>query len=154
MSWDARSERLRFGKRFVILARQWRKAVDAALAEAGLTDASWSPLVRLAEDGDGISQTELAACLGLDSSSLVRLIDLLERRGLIERHVDPSDRRARRLKVTELGREEHARIRAHIDRMELELLSPFDDDRIALMSRDLDMIDERVQRVLERGQAA
>ena len=109
-------ERARFGRYFVTLARQWRRAVEGALAGAGLTDATWSPLIQLAEGGDGISQTELAHRLGLDGSSLVRLIDLLEARGFVARELDAQDRRAKRLVLCPAGREEVARVRAALDR--------------------------------------
>ena len=75
----------RFGFAFITLARQWHRVVDTRLAEAGLSDATWRPLVHLAEGGDGISQRDLAARISLDTSTLVRLLDLLEARGLVER---------------------------------------------------------------------
>jgi len=63
-----------------------------------------APLVHLESHGDGLRQNELAAAVGLDSSSLVRLIDRLEGQGLILRVVDEADRRARLLRLTEAGR--------------------------------------------------
>ena len=48
--------RLRFGIKFVLLARRWRQALDQRLAEVGLSDATWAPLVHLWESGGGISQ--------------------------------------------------------------------------------------------------
>ncbi|MGG2362798.1 MarR family transcriptional regulator, partial [Salmonella enterica] len=53
--------RARFGLEFALLARRWRRTLDFRLAEAGLTDATWAPLVHLHESGDGISQKALAA---------------------------------------------------------------------------------------------
>lgn len=128
-----RSPRLRFGFRFVTLARQWRRRIDAELARVGLTDASWTPLIHLAEGGDDISQSELAERVGLDGSSLVRLIDLLEARGLIERRVDPADRRARRIVLTEAGHAEVTRIRARLHAVEAEMLADLDDETLEAM---------------------
>ena len=82
--------RSRFGIRFALLARRWRQSLDAHLAEAGLSDATWVPLVHLHESGGGITQKDLAALVGIDSSSLVRLLDILCRQGLAERRVDAS----------------------------------------------------------------
>ncbi|MCA0941307.1 MarR family transcriptional regulator [Yangia mangrovi] len=127
------SPRDRFGFAFVTLARQWHRVVDKRLAEAGLSDATWRPLVHLAEGGDGISQRDLAARISLDTSTLVRLLDLLETRGFVERRVDPSDRRARRIHLTEEGRTELARIRAMLLQAERELLADIADDETSAM---------------------
>src|SRR4051794_20112205 len=94
-----------FGFQFAVLARRWRTYLDQALSEAGLTDATWAPLVHLDRSGDGVPQKTLALRIGIDGSTLVRLIDILESRGLVERRTDPTDRRARLLHLTEAGRQ-------------------------------------------------
>jgi MarR family transcriptional regulator, transcriptional regulator for hemolysin len=47
----------------------------------------------------------LATALSIEGPSLVRLLDNLERRGLIERRADASDRRARGIYLTRPGRD-------------------------------------------------
>ncbi|WP_313353245.1 MarR family winged helix-turn-helix transcriptional regulator [Paracoccus sp. (in: a-proteobacteria)] len=144
MTTPPRSARVRFGRYFVTLARQWRRAVEHALASAGLTDATWAPLVHLAEGGDDISQTELAGRLALDSSTLVRLLDLLEGRGLVERRPDPADRRARRILLTPAGRTEVLRVRRMLDRIEMDLLADLDEATVEGMMHNLSRIEARV----------
>lgn len=144
MTTHPRSARVRFGRYFVTLARQWRRAVEHALASAGLTDATWAPLVHLAEGGDDISQTELAGRLALDSSTLVRLLDLLEGRGLVERRPDPADRRARRILLTPAGRTEVLRVRRMLDRIEMDLLADLDEATVEGMMHNLSRIEARV----------
>ncbi|WP_410859550.1 MarR family winged helix-turn-helix transcriptional regulator, partial [Paraburkholderia sp. SIMBA_054] len=56
-----------------------------------MTDATWVPLVHLHQTGGGLTQKELAALVGIDGSSLVRLLDILCRQGLAERRVDERD---------------------------------------------------------------
>ena len=54
--------------------------------------------------GDGVlRQGELANRLGLDGSAVVRVLDRLERDGLLRRVEDPLDRRAKRLELTDEG---------------------------------------------------
>ena len=89
---------------FSVLARQWRRTLDKSFEEAGLTDATWAPLLHLQETGDGISQKDLAVLVGIDGSSLVRLLDILAHKGLIERQIDKDDRRARLIFLTKAGR--------------------------------------------------
>lgn len=147
------SPRDRFGFLFVTLARRWRRAIDHELAAVGLTDATWTPLIHLSETGDGISQTELAARVGLDASSLVRLLDLLAGRGFIERQVDPNDRRARRIVLTPAGETEVAEIRRRLAAIETGLLADLDDDALAAMLDGFARIGARVERMLLPEQA-
>ena len=74
-----------FGFRVARIARRLRQAVDAELRVLGLTEATWRPLAYVGRLGEGVRQRELAAALGIEGPSLVRLLDNLERRGLIER---------------------------------------------------------------------
>ena len=82
-----------------------RQAVDAELRVLGLTEATWRPLVYVRRLGDGVRQKELATALSIEGPSLVRLLDNLERRGLIERRADETDRRARGIHLTRTGRD-------------------------------------------------
>ena len=99
------SKHTEFGFMVARLARRLRQAVDAELRLIGLTEATWRPLVYLRRLGDGVRQKELATALSIEGPSLVRLLDNLERRGLIERREDESDRRARGIHLTRSGRE-------------------------------------------------
>lgn len=145
------SARAGFGFRFVVLARQWRKVIDQHLAEAGLTDATWAPLVHLSEWGEGITQTELAGRIGLDGSSLVRLLDILCERGLIERRVDPGDRRARRVFLTVTGEAEVARIRGLLIAVDAGLLADITDDEIEAVLAAFDRIALRIEALQAGG---
>jgi MarR family transcriptional regulator for hemolysin len=94
-----------FGFRVARIARRLRQAVDAELHAFGLTEATWRPLVYVRRLGDGVRQKELATALSIEGPSLVRLLDNLERRGLIERREDENDRRARGIHLTRAGRD-------------------------------------------------
>ena len=144
MEGDRRSTRELFGFRLAVLVRRWRRVAEISLQEAGLTDASWAPLIHLAESGDGVTQKVLAARVGIDGSSLVRLLDILERRGFIERRVDPQDRRARLIFLTEPGRRAVAGIRDVLARTDVELLAGLSDAELAGMLAAFDQIAERI----------
>ncbi|WP_313604976.1 MarR family transcriptional regulator [Rhizobium sp.] len=119
--------------------------IDEKLAESGLTDASWTPLIYLHRLGDGMLQKELAAASGLDESSLVRLIDILSKRGLLERRIDPGDRRARRLFLTDQGRKTAFAIREQLVTLEKELLADFSDTDIAAVLRVCERVEDRIE---------
>jgi len=85
-------------------ARQWRRAVNRRLQPFGLSEATWRPLLHLARAPAPMRQKELAASLGLDGSSVVRLLDALQAAGFIERREEEADRRARAILLTPAGR--------------------------------------------------
>lgn len=118
--------------------------MDAQLAAAGLTDATWVPLVHLKETGGGITQKGLAALVGVDGSSLVRVLDILERQGLIERQRDGNDGRARLIHLTASGDARVDTIRNALSRAEQAVLCDLSDAEIAGMLDCLDRIDRRM----------
>jgi MarR family transcriptional regulator for hemolysin len=56
-------------------------------------------LVRL-EKNEGVSQARLAELAEVDAMAMVRILDRMEAEGLLERRLDPADRRARCLYLT------------------------------------------------------
>ena len=58
---------------------------------------------------DGLRLTDLAARAGMTAQSMGELVDDLEGKGYLERRPDPDDRRAKRIYLTDRGRE-NARI--------------------------------------------
>ena len=112
-----------FGFRISRIARRLRQAVDLELRAYGLTEATWRPLVYVARLGAGVRQKELAIALGIEGPSLVRLLDSLERRGLIERREDEDDRRARGIYLTPTGRELQKRVLRISETIQRQLLS-------------------------------
>ncbi|HID97210.1 MAG TPA: MarR family transcriptional regulator, partial [Thermodesulfobacteriaceae bacterium] len=75
------------------LVRVFQKAFDEKLAELELTSAQFSVLCKLFEE-EGLTQTELASRLYVETPTLVRTLDRLESADFIERRRDPEDRRA------------------------------------------------------------
>ncbi|MFG1372453.1 MarR family transcriptional regulator [Xanthobacter oligotrophicus] len=144
------SARERFGMLFVVVARHWRSALDASLADMGLSDATWSPLLHIGRSGGGLSQKDLAARVGIDGSSLVRLLDILAAKGLIERRQDPGDRRANLLFLTPAGREAMAEIQRLLNGIEARMLADLDDAEMEAVTKALERIDTRI-RALRHG---
>jgi len=138
------SPRARFGICFSLLARRWRRALDAHLAAAGLTATSWVPLIHLEETGGGITQKELALLVGVDGSSLVRVLDMLVREGLIERRRDENDGRARLIYLTAQGRRRVIEIRDELTRGEAQMLADLSDAEIETMLDCFTRIDRRL----------
>lgn len=73
-------------------------------------DLSLSQLDAMKNLGESCSQRELAQRLHFDASNVTDIVDRLEARGLVSRTVDPSDRRVRRLVLTDEGEAVHRKI--------------------------------------------
>ena len=60
-------------------------------------------LLKAISANGAVRLTDLAACTGLDASTVSRHVTQLHRQGLVERTPDPDDGRAQRVDLTELG---------------------------------------------------
>ena len=85
-------------------SRAYRAAADKVASDFGLSRATGLPVLVISRFGDGgVRPGILAETLSLEASSLVRIVDHLIGSGLVERHEDPQDRRARILRLTDEG---------------------------------------------------
>ena len=89
-------------------------------------------LETLARDGS-LTTNQLAGELYLDKSTVSRVVDALERKGLLRRRRHADDRRAVLLSCTGKGRQLYERIRLDIHEREKRLLADFDPDVRAAM---------------------
>jgi MarR family transcriptional regulator for hemolysin len=83
--------------------RLWRQISQAAITSYGVSAAAAAPLLFIARLGGGVRQVTLAEYVGVEGASLVRPIDQLCEAGLARREVDPTDRRANALWLTDAG---------------------------------------------------
>ena len=97
------------------------------LARVGLTPALFA-LLNVIGAREGAIQQELGAAMGIDRSTMVSLVDELERGGLAERRTSPKDRRAREVAITPKGRRLLGRAR--------ELIAQAEDDVLAGLTRE------------------
>ncbi|MEJ3747380.1 MarR family winged helix-turn-helix transcriptional regulator [Actinomycetes bacterium KLBMP 9797] len=111
----------------VHVAAAMRHYADVAYGEFGLTPAAARALLQLDPDRP-MPARDLAQLLGCDRSNVTALIDRLEQAGLVERRIDPADRRLKTLVVTADGQ----RIRARVEQVssDARLLSGLDDDEL------------------------
>ena len=77
---------------------------------------------------EGVKQTELAAILEIEKPTLGRLIDRLQEKGWVERRIDESDQRARRLVITDSVRPLIEQMEALAESVHDEALAGLDND--------------------------
>lgn len=125
------------------IARRWRQMIDVRLQPYGLTDATWLPLLELDKALEPLHQKDIAASLGLDNSSMVRVLGALEQKGLVQRVPDCRDRRARAVSLTDEGRQRVSEIYRLSAQIEHDLLSEMTD-------ADLDVTRSVLGTILQR----
>ncbi len=85
---------------------RWQRAMTAALAPLDITHVQFVLLACtwwLTERGDAPNQLAVAAQAGTDPQMTSQVVRRLEAKGLLERHVDPRDSRARTVVPTRRG---------------------------------------------------
>jgi MarR family transcriptional regulator, transcriptional regulator for hemolysin len=104
-------------------ARAWRLKLDERLKPMGLSQAKWRTLLHLSLAPGALTQTEIAARLGIEEPSLVTLLHRLESERWVARRGSPHDRRC---KIVYLGRRAQriiTQINAAADELRHELLA-------------------------------
>ncbi len=150
MSAGPDSEKANFGRVLSQVARQWRRAVDLRLQPYGLTEATWLPLLRVSRAPEPMRQKDLAASLGLDNSSVVRVLDSLQTAGLIERREGDSDRRAKAIFLTEAGHATVAQVEAVARQVREEVFAGMNHAHVAIAFQVLTHIGDALGRMTER----
>jgi len=125
------------------IGRLWRREADQALADHGLSQATALPLVVLSRWGKSARQGVLAEEMGIEGPSLVRLIDLLQAEGLVERREDVTDRRAKMLHLTALGETKAEEINRVLRRVRAYLLKDLSREDLAVTFEALRSIEQR-----------
>ncbi|MEV0374387.1 MarR family transcriptional regulator [Streptomyces sp. NPDC050636] len=96
-------------ERLARAAASYYRDLAAAAATHGLTMAQAKMLILLRQP---TPMRALAGLLACDASNITGLVDRLESRGLVSRHLDPGDRRIKNVVATEEGREAVRLVRA------------------------------------------
>jgi DNA-binding MarR family transcriptional regulator len=94
-----------------------------AASGAGLRSYHYRLLAALAEWGPN-SQADLARSTGVDRSDVVTVLGELEPLGLIERTVDPTNRRRNIVSITRAGSEQLGALDRVIDEVQERVLAP------------------------------
>ena len=109
------------GQLFFRLWRATHTQTAAALQSIGLTTALFAVLSYL-HGNEGAIQQQIGSAMGIDPSTMVSLVDQLERAGLAKRRPQPHDRRAREVLITPKGRRALKRGRELAEEVEDDVL--------------------------------
>ncbi|GAC1309692.1 MAG: MarR family transcriptional regulator [Steroidobacteraceae bacterium] len=118
-------------------ARAWRQAVDRRLRRLGMSQASWLAIAVTAKARGALSQSELADRLGVEGASVVAMADRLVKAGLIRREPSSTDRRVKRIVLTEAGYRVYESVRGEADTVRAQLLESVDRDALRVATQVL-----------------
>ncbi len=119
--------------------RALARSLDATLAPFDLTSGQWNALNQLEEHG-AMTQKELAELLKKEPATVVRLLDRLVKRGLVERTPHPDDRRANIVANTPVASELLVKIEPAVVARADAVAAGISDDDLAVFFDVLDRV--------------
>jgi MarR family transcriptional regulator for hemolysin len=136
----SRSElEFRFSRLLILAARRWGTYIDEVIRErTGQPRSRWQTLAALAFSEGPIATIALAERMAVQWPSLIRTLDALEAEALIERRINPADKRSRLVTITPKGLAVFRDVKAVLDPSRGELLEGFSDEELAVAERLLD----------------
>lgn len=134
------------GMTLAYIVRQWRWVNDERLKPLGLTQSRWITLYHL-KLKDGVLQTQLARCVGVENPTLVRTLDGLEAAGLIERRPCPDDRRAKTVHLTEQATPLLVQMEKVLDDSRQQILAGLSEQDLLHFCRVMEQIKDNLQHI-------
>jgi len=126
-------------------ARAWRQALDRRLRSLGMSQASWMTVAVAAKSPQPLSQTEIAERLGIEGATLVAMVDRLVKAGLVRREPSQTDRRVKRIRLTEAGARLYEVVKSEAMGVRRELLAGLDPAELARTSMLLETLRQRLE---------
>jgi MarR family transcriptional regulator for hemolysin len=132
------------GLRLTRTSRAVTQAFERAMAEAGGSVSTWQVLL-LVRSANWDTQSELAEELGITGATLTHHLNALERKGLVRRWREDSNRRVQRVELTDDGIELFNRLREVARRHDRLLRSQLTDDELEQLGDLLERLEAGVQ---------
>ncbi len=140
MTEDDLFARRPMGMRMAMVVRQWRATIDYAITDTGLTQSSWTVLMKLHQLGDNVSVSELAEEQGIEQTPLMRTLTQLEKQGYLLRSTSPYDKRIRLLTLTAEGRAILEKLNRVIEAYQQRVTETLPEAQLAAFSATLNQI--------------
>jgi MarR family transcriptional regulator for hemolysin len=103
-------------------ARRWRVHVNEHLAAIGQTQARWESLFWIEIANGRVTQKELARRVGIEGPTFARMLDRLEKEGLVERRASPWDKRTKTIALKKGAAPRLKELNAAVDKARAQML--------------------------------
>ncbi|MFG2973267.1 MarR family winged helix-turn-helix transcriptional regulator [Streptomyces sp. NPDC048331] len=134
------------------VARLHRITAGRALRNLGLHPGQEFLMMHLWDSG-AVRQSELIKAVGLDPSTVTKMLQRLEQSGHVRRRPDPADRRASLVEATEASRGLLVEVRTAWGELERQTLDGLDTAERAELTRLLDKVEATLCAEVARGAA-
>ena len=135
------------GAKFAVIHRAFRREMDAALREKGITGVQFGALRaldRLEREGGEVSQRDIEALTRSSHPTMTEVLKKLEKKGFIEVRPSETDRRRKQIRRTDKARElDREALRVDEESYE-KIAAGLDEGQRALLARMLDRMIESV----------
>jgi MarR family transcriptional regulator, transcriptional regulator for hemolysin len=127
-------------------ARAWRLKLDERLKPMGLSQAKWRTLLHLSVAPGPMTQSEIAARLGIEEPTLVTLLHRLEDDGWVTRKNAAHDRRCKTVHLAQRAQRVITQISAEAFKLRHELLDDIPVSELRTCMRVLTKICQKAER--------
>lgn len=122
-----------------------RKKVQNFLLESGLTPGQGQArILSFLSAHPGVTQREIADACMLDVTTMSRVIDRMQEKGLLKKERDPGCRRACRVELTEEGEEKAEQVKERFRELEDQMCSGIPDNEITMLIEKLGKIEKNL----------
>ena len=128
-------------------SRAWRQALDRRLKFLGVSQASWMTIAVAAKARLPLSQSELADSLGVEGATMVAMVDRLVKAGFVVREPSTTDRRVKRIVLTQSGNLLYDKVRAEAAAFRKELLAKVDPKKLLAATELLEGLEGIIETV-------
>jgi MarR family transcriptional regulator for hemolysin len=111
-------------------ATAWLQSVDRRLRRLGISRVGWMTIAAAIQARSPLSQSVLADTLAVSRASMVHAIDRLVKDGLVRREPSASDRRLKRIVVTEAGAHLYSLLKDEVAAVRRQMLDPVELDKL------------------------
>lgn len=132
------------GLRLARTARMVSQAFERAMSEAGGSVSTWQVLLLVRTQPWG-TQSELAEEMGITGATLTHHLNALERKGLVRRWREDSNRRVQRVELTDEGEELWSRLREVARRHDRLLRSQLTEEEVEQLGNLLSRLEAGVE---------
>jgi MarR family transcriptional regulator, transcriptional regulator for hemolysin len=126
-------------------SRAWRQALDRRLKYLGLSQASWMTIAVAARAPGPLSQSELADRLAVEGATMVAMVDRLVKAGLVNREPSTTDRRVKRIVLTEAGNLLYGKVLTEAAAFRKELLADLDQKKLLIATEFLEGLQGNIE---------
>ena len=123
-------------------ATAWRQAVDHRLRRLGVSRVYWMTIAAAMQARAPLSQSNLADALAMSPTSMVQTIDCMVKDGLVKRESSASDRRLRRIVVTDAGAHLYSLLKDEVAAIRRQMLAMVEMEKLVHVTELLEKLQD------------